>query len=145
MLILLAVVAFAWLMGLNLYILLYQQRNVALIAYLRTYYPDIYEKSKNRLSFGMLATDAQTRNALRKAMGDATLQDPNIEAVTTLRRGHAVQTLQRPVSTPSASRSPKHHMTRCQPAAPTPAQASPTVHQHRQPARTAADNGQAAA
>ncbi len=81
MLILLAVVAFAWLMGLNLYILLYQQRNVALIAYLRTYYPDIYEKSKNRLSFGMLATDAQTRNALRKAMGDATLQDPNIETV----------------------------------------------------------------
>jgi len=81
MLILLALVAFAWLMGLNLYVLLYQQRNVALIAYLRNYYPDIYEKSKNQLSFGMLATDAQTRNALTKAMGDATLSDPNIETV----------------------------------------------------------------
>ena len=81
MLILLVLVAFAWLMGLNLYILLYQQRNVALVSYLRTYYPDIYEKSKNRLFFGMLTTDSQNRAALTKAMGDATLEDPNIEAV----------------------------------------------------------------
>lgn len=81
MLILLSLLAFVWLMGLNFYILLYQQRNMALVSYLRTYYPDIYEKSKNRLFFGMLATEQQTRNSLNQAMGDATLEDPNIDTV----------------------------------------------------------------
>lgn len=83
MVILLALVAFAWLMGINLYILLYQQRNVALVNYLRSYYPDVYEKTKNRLFFGMLTSEKQTRNALIQATDGGKLEDANIDQVLT--------------------------------------------------------------
>lgn len=83
MLILLVIVAFAWLMGANLYVLLYQQYNVALIAYLRNTYPNIHEKTKNRFIFGIFASAQQMRSALERATADEKLDDPTIDQLLT--------------------------------------------------------------
>lgn len=78
---LLALVAFAWFMALNLFVLVYQQHNVALMAHLRTNYPSIYKHISGRLTFSVLGTSRQLQRLLQN-IGDAELlKDPLIKDV----------------------------------------------------------------
>ena len=78
---LLALVAFAWFMALNLFVLVYQQHNVALMAHLRANYPSIYERISGRLTFSVLGTNQQLLRLLQNA-GDAELmKDPLVKGV----------------------------------------------------------------
>ncbi len=78
---LLALVAFAWFMALNLFILIFQQHNVALMAHVRNTYPAIYEQIKNRLSFSLFSGDKQTRHLLGTVGEAELLNDPLVKGV----------------------------------------------------------------
>ncbi len=90
MFLLLTVVAFAWMMAINVYILLYQQRNMSLLGHLRSFYPDLYQKLKTRLMLGMIANEGWVRRSLSPAGGildDQAIEDALKDLAEIRRRG----------------------------------------------------------